>query len=75
MRDPAVRNSSLDHTVSLRDVDGSLTGEAGLTVVKKGQNITEGLDCRELEGWNMLGCRQQFVRVSDRESSGILSWI
>ena len=64
MWDAAKKLGPSDPSVTMIDLDGSLTGEAGVTVISKGVNITADLDCSELPGWNLLACRQIFVRVS-----------
>ena len=65
MVDDGRKNGSCDHTKSMIDLDGTLTGESGFVVMQRGLNITEGLECKDLAGWNMQACKQQFVAVSD----------
>ena len=47
-----------------KDLDGSLTGTAGLNVVSTDEYLQEGLNCSLKELWNMTTCEGDFARVS-----------
>ena len=52
-------------SIMMRDLDGSLTGEAGNTVVKKNVYYTKDLNCKEKEGWSLDVCKERFLKVNN----------
>ena len=63
MFDRGVESNIGDDTIMMRDGDGSLTGTAGVTVVRPGVYYADADKCSTMEGWNMDACTQQFIRV------------
>ena len=53
-----------DSTITMRDMDGSLTGYPGSVVTKTDTYFTEGEDCTEIEGWNLQRCDGHFAKVN-----------
>lgn len=52
-----------DFAMAIRDLDGSLTGQAGVTVMKTGTPFTEGEDCQLREPWNLQICQDHYMAV------------
>ena len=57
----------------MRDLDGSLTGESGTTVVKPDMYFTENSECEAKEGWNLEVCKGRFAKVRKYTVYGFLS--
>jgi len=45
-----------------KDLDGSLTGTAGRTLISVDEYLQEGLNCKPHEGWNLTVCDGDFTR-------------
>ena len=60
-------------SIMMRDLDGSLTGEAGTTVVKPDMYFTENSECEAKEGWNLEVCKGRFAKVYTGTVYGFLS--
>ena len=52
-------------SISFRDLDGSLTGQAGKTLVASYDYLHEGVNCESTQ-WNMTLCDGNFFRVRRR---------
>ena len=52
-----------ESSMTFRDLDGSLTGMAGTSLVSPDSYLQEGLDCHLREDWNMTVCKGNFARV------------
>ena len=52
-----------DEFISLKDMDGALTGIPGSTLVKTNMYFTKGDDCSEIAGTNTQVCNQNYTRV------------
>ena len=52
-----------EKTIMLRDLDGSLSGQPNVALVKWDAYYTEGLDCEIIPKWNFKSCNEKFVRV------------
>ena len=49
--------------MTIKDLDGSLTGTPGMNVVSNDDYLHEGLDCEPSTLWNMTVCNGKFARV------------
>ena len=49
--------------MTLKDLDGSLTGTKGQNVVSNDEYLHEGLQCENKGLWNMTVCNGNFARV------------
>ena len=47
----------------LRDLDGTLTGTAGVSVAADTPYYHDGIDCEVRSDWNMSICQGNFARV------------
>ena len=56
-----------DGSIMMRDEDGSLTGQAGSTVVKPDMYFTRNSDCALKEGWNLEVCQDKYAKVSSKD--------
>ena len=54
-------------SMTFRDLDGSLTGTAGTSLVSPDYYLQEGLNCQLRENWNMTVCEGNFARVWNSE--------
>ena len=51
-------------SMTFRDLDGSLTGSPGTSLVSPDYYLQEGLNCQLRENWNMTVCEGNFARVN-----------
>lgn len=63
MYEESPMNGIGENSVTMRDLDGSLTGSAGVTVVEKGVYFTKNSNCQEMSGWNLEICDEYFAKV------------
>ena len=58
-----------DHTIAMKDLDGTLTGTRGATVVHQDLHVVNRGDTRGLctvrKGWGLAVCKKTFARVSE----------
>ena len=52
-----------EQSMTFRDIDGSLTGTAGSSLVSSDSYLLDDLDCEHRINWNMTVCSGDFARV------------
>ena len=65
MYDADVQWGRGEESISMYDMDGSLTGEAGSIVLRPGTYFTEGETCEERPEWNLQVCTGTFAKVKN----------
>ena len=65
MFDAETEDGRGEASVSIKDLDGTLTGAAGAVVTKRGVYFADqDAKCSDKGGWNMQVCEGRFVKVS-----------
>ena len=55
-------------SMTFRDLDGTLTGTPGTSLVSPDSYLQDGLNCELRGNWNMTVCEGNFARVSSNRN-------